>query len=601
MVKISGNINNEGKSTFTEGMKMADPVYWFDEKDLKTKILSEYSPEKVQKHLDYLTTLTRQAGSEDERKAAEYIKGRLDNYGIEVNIYEVDAYISIPKESELNIQHPIKKSLPCLSAAFTPPTPAAGIEGELILPDSLNQKTDLKGKIALIGGDKENRRSAENTAREKGAAAKIYITPGKSGAISVERLKSAWGNPTPETIDQIPKTPAISISNGGGHYLKQLLKQGSVRIKLTADSLREYRQVNLPVGTLEGSREPEKFVLLSGHYCSWFTGATDNAAANSLMIEMARIFAKYREFLGRSIRFAWWSGHEQGAFAGSTWYLDNFWDDVRDNAVAYITMDGLGRIGSSGYECRNTEEVRNFHEKVVKDALGIQVKSQRIPKTGDQSFHGVGLPAFTGKQDLEVESEGDLYTEAIWYSHSALDTTDHLDTGLLESPFKVNSLSILRLCNRRVLPFEFVTLAEAIHKALTRLQKIGKPMIDLSLLIDNSSKLVKNADQLKAVVEKKRTPVRNEQQNNQINTGLLMLSRILIPIFSSKGGKYSQDPREAQFKPLPGLQPIEEFSALDPNSQESKALFTFLVRQRNRVSDAIQAANQVITDTLNNL
>ncbi len=312
------------------------------------------------------------------------------------------------------------------------------------------------------------------------------------------------------------------------------------------------------------------------------------------------IFAKHREFLGRSIRFAWWSGHEQGAFAGSTWYLDNFWDDIRDNAVAYITMDGLGRIGSSGYECRNTEEVRNFHEKVVKEALGIQVRSNRIPKTGDQSFHGMGLPAFTGKQDLKVEPEGDMFTEAIWYSHSALDTTDNLDIGLLKNPFKVNSLSLLRLCNSRILPFEFVTLTEAIHNALTHLQK-GKPMIDLTPLINNSSKLVKNAVQLKAVVEKEQTDVGNEQRDNRINTGLMMLSRILIPIFSSKRGKYSQDPRETHFKPLPVLQSIQELSALDPNSQETKALFTFLVRQRNKVSDAIQAANQIITDTLNSL
>ena len=164
---------------------MADPIYWFDEKDLETKILAEYSRENVQKHVEYLTTLTRQAGSEDERKAAEYIKGRLDEYGLDGNIYEVDAYISIPKKAELNIQHPVQKSLPCLSAAFTPPTPAAGLEGELILPDSLNQKADLKGKIALIGGEKEMRRAAENMAREKGAAAKIYINPGKTGANNV--------------------------------------------------------------------------------------------------------------------------------------------------------------------------------------------------------------------------------------------------------------------------------------------------------------------------------------------------------------------------------------------------------------------------------
>ena len=61
---------------------MVNPVYWFEEKELETKILAEYSIEKVQKHLEYLSTLTRRAGTEDEQKAANYIKGKLDEYEI---------------------------------------------------------------------------------------------------------------------------------------------------------------------------------------------------------------------------------------------------------------------------------------------------------------------------------------------------------------------------------------------------------------------------------------------------------------------------------------------------------------------------------------
>ncbi|MFC1815448.1 M28 family metallopeptidase [Thermodesulfobacteriota bacterium] len=91
------------------------------------------------------------------------------------------------------------------------------------------------------------------------------------------------------------------------------------------------------MGTLKGIREPEKYIVYATHYCSWHKGATDNAVAYSLMLEMARIFSKYREQLGRGIKFAWWTGHSHGTFAGSTWYLDNFWDDIRDKAIAYLT------------------------------------------------------------------------------------------------------------------------------------------------------------------------------------------------------------------------------------------------------------------------
>ncbi len=587
---------------------MINPIYWFDEKQLKKKIVAEYSSDNVQKHLEYLTTLIRRAGTDDELKAATYIKSKLDEHGIEAKIHEVDAYVSILKDAELEVLHPVKKSLSCISGAFTPPTDAAGIEGELILTDSIDQKADLTDKIVLIGGDKEKRKAAEAIAQKKGVAAKIYITPGKSRSISVERLKSTWGNPTPETMDLIPQTPAISICNEDGHYLTELIKKGSVIVKLKADSLREYRQIHLPVGMVRGVKEPEKFILFGVHYCSWFTGASDNAAANSLMIEMARIFSKYRKFLGRSIRFAWWSGHEQGTFAGSTWYADTFWDDIRDNAVAYLVMDGLGRIGSFGYECRNTEEIRSLHETAVKDTLGLQITSKRITKTGDQSFHGMGLPSFTGKQDMPSAQTEDLFTETIWYSHSAMDTIDKVDIHLLAIPFKVNAVSTLRLCNSRILPFEFVTLAEVIQTALTRLKKIGKSTIDLAPLITQANTLKQNAVLLKETINKNIASFNNKKRNNRmerkfkaINTCLMALSRILIPVLSSRGGKYKQDPAGTPFKPLPTLQPLEKLSSMDPNSQEYKALLTLLVRERNKISDAIHSANQMITNTLNSL
>jgi len=585
---------------------MTHPAYWYDQQDLEKKMLAEYSSKQVERHLEFLTKLTRRAGTDDERRAADYIKARLDEFGVEARIFEVQAYISMLKDARLEILHPVQKILPCLSGAFTPTTPVDGVEGELVCGAEINQSLDLCGKIALIGGPKKSRKEAEQSAQAKSAAAKIYITPGKERAISVERLKTAWGNPTPETIDQIPKIPAISICNEDGRFLVDLCKKGAVRVKLTADCLRDYRPIHLPVGIIEGAVEPEKFVLFGGHYCSWFRGATDNAAGNALMLETARVFAKYRKSLGRGVRFAWWSGHEQGTFAGSTWYADSFWDDIRDNAIAYLTLDGLGRIGSSGYECRNTEEIRNFHEAVVRDTLNLQVKSNRITKTGDQSFHGMGLPSFTGKQDLKVDHPGEMFTEAVWYSHSAMDTPDKLDIGLLESPFKVNTVCISRLCNSRVLPFEFVDLAENMLKALDGLQAACKSIIDLSALIkqtqtfkDHAVSLNKSAAKNLAALEKKKKDARPEQEIKRINNCLMKLSRILIPAFSTRGGKYRQDPAGTPFTPFPNLQPLNKLGETDPNSQKYRARTTQLLRERNKISDAIALANGMISDTLN--
>ena len=143
---------------------MTYQAYRSDQKDLETKILADYSIEKVEQHLEFLTGLIRRAGTDDELKAAEYIKAKLDEYGVEARIYEVEAYISILKEARLKILHPVEKSLPCLSGAFTPPTPAGGIEGELVWGIDLKPAADLNGKIVLIDGPKESRKRVERTA-----------------------------------------------------------------------------------------------------------------------------------------------------------------------------------------------------------------------------------------------------------------------------------------------------------------------------------------------------------------------------------------------------------------------------------------------------
>ena len=246
---------------------------------------------------------------------------------------------------------------------------------------------------------------AAEIAEEKGAAAQIHINIGHPRAISINRFGRTWGNPNVETINKIPWTPIISICSNDGEYLTALVKKERVVVRLKADVWRGYKKIRFPMGTIRGRRDPEKHVIFATHYCGWYKGVTDNAAANSMMLEMARILSKYRNSLGRSIKFAWWSGHSQGRASGSTWYLENYWDDLSDNAVAYVVTDAIGRIGSSGFSTRNTEEIREFHERVVKDVLGLEKKSNRITKTGDQSFLGLGIPSFAGGTQSGMDTQ----------------------------------------------------------------------------------------------------------------------------------------------------------------------------------------------------
>jgi hypothetical protein len=584
-----------------------------EEKELEKRVLAEYSRCEVRRHLELFTTLTRISGTDDELKAACYIDKKLNEYRVDSDIYEFDAYISYPRKAEFEVLFPVRKSFPCLTQAFVASTPPEGIEAELIsLGRGLKkdyQGVDVRAKIVLLepGGGVAQVIAAQ-TAEKNRAAAQVHINSGSPRAISIMQLRNTWGSPTWETIDNVLQRPAIGISNQDGIYLTELTRKNRVKVRLKVDAWCGYKTVRQPIGTLMGEKEPKKYILFGAHYCSWFKGATDNAVANSLMLEMARIFSKYRKNLNRSIRFAWWTGHTQGTFAGSTWYLDNYWDDIRKNAIVYLNMDGVGRTGSSGFEARNTEEIRKFHELVIRQVLGIEVKSRRVSKIGDQSFWGIGLPSFTGRTDLTVNQTSSAKRNIEWYRHTKEDTLDKVDMEQIVPTFRVNAISICRLCNNPILPFEFTTVAEAIKIRLNELQKVNQASLDLTSLINEVDAMKEKTQALNGSIEKsistyKRASnrIRVDPKFKKINICLMELSRILIPALYSRAGKYGQDQMGSKFKPIPLLQPLEDMNSMDKNSYEYKALRTSLVRERNKISDTLNSANRFLDDTLNSL
>ena len=58
-----------------------------------------------------------------------------------------------------------------------------------------------------------------------------------------------------------------------------------------------------------------------------------------MMMELARVFQKHRGPLGRNIRLGFWTGHENGTYAASTWYLDRFWDEISDHGISLSVFD----------------------------------------------------------------------------------------------------------------------------------------------------------------------------------------------------------------------------------------------------------------------
>jgi Zn-dependent M28 family amino/carboxypeptidase len=173
----------------------------------------------------------------------------------------------------------------------------------------------------------------------------------------------------------------------------------------------------------------DEIVMIGGHLDSWqgATGATDNAAGCSVMMEVLRIIKATGLQPKRTIRIALWSGEEQGLL-GSRGYVKNHFADPADMVLkpeqskvsAYYNLDnGTGKI--RGIYLQGNKDAGPIFAKWMEPFAALGAKTVTINNTGGtdhQSFDAVGIPGFQFIQDA---IEYDTRTH-----HTNMDTYDHL-------------------------------------------------------------------------------------------------------------------------------------------------------------------------------
>ena len=121
--------------------------------------------------------------------------------------------------------------------------------------------------------------------------------------------------------------------------------------------------MQITVGEIEG--RSEDFVVVGGHQDSWpGPQATDNAAGNACILELARVFNQHRDKLRRGLVAGFWTGHETGTMIGSSWFVDRNWDRLREHAVAYLQIDQPACAGTTRWSSASNVELKRFHQGV---------------------------------------------------------------------------------------------------------------------------------------------------------------------------------------------------------------------------------------------
>ena len=203
---------------------------------------------------------------------------------------------------------------------------------------------DVKGKIVVQLGMINSDRAA--AVEMLGAVGIIFVNPDKYAHWGGGSY--TWGTSDLEDLPHRPGIPSVAVNNADGKALIALAEKGGSAEIVTQFETGWFKSI-LPVVEIPGKREPDKFVLLHGHYDSWDVGVGDNATGDACMLEIARMLWTHRDKLERSVRVAWWPGHSTGRFAGSTWYADEFGLDLARNCLAHLNCDSPGCRDATEY------------------------------------------------------------------------------------------------------------------------------------------------------------------------------------------------------------------------------------------------------------
>lgn len=276
------------------------------------------------------------------------------------------------------------------------------------------------------------------------AAAIVEISPRDDGLIDVTGTR-AW--------DKSEEPGVADLVMASEHYnrvLRMLDAETPVELEIDVDARfhddddRAYNTVaEIPGGDLSS-----QVVMLGAHLDSWHaaSGATDNGAGSSVVLEAVRILQAIGARPRRTIRVALWSGEEQG-LRGSRAYVAQHFASRPEAAdpeqkdlpsflrketgpltltpehatlSAYFNLDnGSGRI--RGIYCQENAAVAPIFESWLapfRDLGADTVSPRNTGGTDHLSFDAVGLPGFQFIQDgLDYGTKT---------HHTNIDVYDHL-------------------------------------------------------------------------------------------------------------------------------------------------------------------------------
>jgi hypothetical protein len=262
--------------------------------------------------------------------------------------------------------------------------------------------------------------------------------------------KLLFGEGYQHALGDSPKLPGVEIAAEDYRRIARMVKMGENPLLEINSDVRyadSDRNAYNITADLPGTDPRAGYVMAGAHFDSWVAGdgAADNGAGSVVVMEAARILRQLGVRPKRTIRFALWSGEEQGLYGSANYVQQHLaarppatgpggvlvWDKLIRNypatplagygaLKAYFNIDnGSGKVrgiyaeGNQGAVPLLREWLSPFESMGAGTVVGG-------PTTGTdhEPFQAVALPGYQFIQDpLDYETR---------VHHSSVDTLDHL-------------------------------------------------------------------------------------------------------------------------------------------------------------------------------
>jgi N-acetylated-alpha-linked acidic dipeptidase len=412
---------------------------------------------------------------------------------------------------------------------------------------------------------------------QRGAITYDFMVPGDPLTPGWASVPGAKRIPLSEAVS-VPKIMALPLSwkdakplleNIGGPIAPQDWQGGlpieyhfggeEARVHLKIEMDNSIRPYYVTEARIRGAELPDQWVVLGNHRDAWVYGGVDPSSGTASMMEMTRALGqllKHGVRPRRTLVICSWDGEEIG-LTGSTEWGEQFADELRKQAVAYINVDSSTSgpnldgsavaslapmlvettrslrdpSGKSLYEAWKQSALRKkgkSEEKASEQGAG-EVSDSMLADTriGSGSDHTVFLN-FVGMPVIGLGFEGpygvyhSMYDDFYWMNHFG-------DPGYRYHTLMSQLWGVLalRLANADFLPFDFANYASNIRDFVHDLAK-GKDLsqLDLNPMLESIDQFAAAGNRLNQTLgQTLAADSLSAEQTDALNRGMMQVER----------------------------------------------------------------------------